>query len=187
MHMTARSAATIEEFQDAFRGRIASLAKIHFALTEEVDQSVSFRHLLNQELEPYCEQTGGRIQLDGPFVKIPSHIAVPLGMAIHELTTNAAKHGALGREEGRIEVEWKVVTKDGDCAFLCQWREHDGPEVSLPTNDGFGSMLLNRVLAQQIGADVDVRYDTGGFCLRMVVPLLANSITSNSQPAETIP
>jgi two-component sensor histidine kinase len=176
MNMTARSSATIDDFQQAFTGRIASLAKTHFALTEELEQSVSFLHLLNQELEPYCEENGRRICLDGPFVKIPSQIAVPLGMAIHELTANATKHGALGHEEGWLKVDWNVVNKNGGSALFCKWREYDGPPVSPPTSDGFGSMLLKRVLSQQIHAKVDVQYNPKGFCLQMVVPLLAESI-----------
>jgi PAS domain S-box-containing protein len=174
MTTTARSSVTIEAFQEAFAGRIASLAKTHSVLTEELEQSVSFLHLLKQELEPYCDRNGGRIHLDGPFVELPSQIAVPLGMAIHELTTNAAKHGALGHEKGRVEVDWSVVTRNNGRALLCEWREHNGPPVSLPTFDGFGSLLLNRVLSQQIGAEVDVEFDTKGFHLRMVVPLCAD-------------
>ena len=176
MNMTARSCATIEDFQEAFTGRIESLAKTHSVLTEELEQSASFLHLLNQELEPFCGENGHRIQLDGPFVKIPSQIAVPLGMAIHELAANAAKHGALGQEQGRIEVDWNVVTQNGGSSLLFKWREHDGPQVSPPTSDGFGSMLLDRVLSQQIGAEVDVQYDTKGYSLQMVVPLPADCV-----------
>ncbi len=173
MNTTAKSSATIEEFQDAFAGRIASLAKTHAVMTDELEQSVSFLHLLNQELSPYSDDQGLRIRLVGPSVDLPSQIAVPLGMAVHELTTNAAKHGALSREDGRIEVYWTLIDADRGPALLCEWKEQDGPIVTPPVREGFGSMLLNRVLSQQIRADVKTTFDPEGFRLRMIVPLQA--------------
>jgi len=92
-------------------------------------------------------------------------------MAVHELTTNAVRHGALSREEGRIEVGWGLVDKDGERALLCEWNEFSGPPVTPPSRDGFGSMLLKRVLSQQIRADVKVDFAPEGFRLRMAVPL----------------
>lgn len=173
MNTTAKSSATIEEFQEAFAGRIASLAKTHAVMTDELEQCVSFLHLLNQELSPYSDDQGLRIRLVGPSVDLPSQIAVPLGMAVHELTTNAAKHGALSREEGRIEVYWTLIDTGRGPALLCEWKEQDGPTVAPPTREGFGSMLLNRVLSQQIRADVQTSFNPDGFRLRMIVPLQA--------------
>jgi len=173
MNTTAKSSATIEEFQDAFAGRISSLAKTHAVMTDELEQSVSFLHLLNQELSPFSDDQGLRIRLVGPSVDLPSQIAVPLGMAVHELTTNAAKHGALSKEEGRIEVYWTLIDTDRGSALLCEWKEQDGPLVIQPSREGFGSMLLNRVLSQQIRADVKACFDPEGFRLRMIVPLQA--------------
>jgi two-component sensor histidine kinase len=171
MNTTAKSSASVEEFQVAFAGRIASLANTHSVLTDELEQSVSFCRLLNQELGPYRDEEGLRVRLTGSAIDLPSQIAVPLGMAVHELTTNAARHGALASENGRVEVEWSLVDRDGARALLCEWSEHDGPAVTPPSSDGFGSMMLTRVLSQQIGADVNVAFDPSGFRMRMVVPL----------------
>ncbi len=171
MNTTAKSSASVEEFQVAFAGRIASLANTHSVLTDELEQSVSFCRLLNQELGPYRDEEGLRVRLKGAAIDLPSQIAVPLGMAVHELTTNAARHGALASESGHVEVEWSLVDRNGGRALLCEWSEHDGPAVTPPSSDGFGSMMLTRVLSQQIGADVNVVFDPGGFRMRMVVPL----------------
>jgi PAS domain S-box-containing protein len=171
MNTTAKSSATIEEFQVAFAGRIASLANTHSVLTDELEQSVSFCRLLNQELGPYSDEAGLRVRLKGSPIDLPSQIAVPLGLAVHELTTNAARHGALASECGHVEVEWSLVDRNGERALLCEWSEHDGPAVTPPSSDGFGAMMLTRVLSQQIGADVNVVFDPGGFRMRMVVPL----------------
>jgi two-component sensor histidine kinase len=96
-----------------------------------------------------------------------------VGLAIHELTTNAAKHGALCVAEGRVEVTWHLAEKSDVPALFCEWQEVNGPPVEPPKVSGFGSMLLKRVLSQQIRADVDVEYDPQGFRLRLVVPLEA--------------
>jgi PAS domain S-box-containing protein len=170
--MTANTARSIEEFQESFSGRIASLAKTHAVITDQLQQSVTFQQLLNQELGPYTDDQGLRIRLSGPKVDLPSQLAVPLGMAVHELTVNAARHGALARDEGRIEVGWDLVNRDGARALLCEWSEFAGrPPVTPPCRDGFGSMLLKRVLSQQIRADVKVDFLPEGLRLRMAVPL----------------
>jgi two-component sensor histidine kinase len=171
MNTTAKSSPSVEEFQVAFAGRIASLAKTHSVLTDELEQSVSFFRLLSQELGPYSDEAGQRVRLKGSAINLPSQIAVPLGMAVHELTTNAARHGALASEAGHVEVEWSLVDRDGERALLCEWSEHDGPEVTPPASDGFGAMMLTRVLSQQIGAEVNVAFAPDGFRMRMVVPL----------------
>ncbi len=171
MTTTAKSSANIEEFQKAFSGRIASLARTHAVMTEQLQQSVSFQHLLSQELGPYSDDQGVRVRLSGPAIDLPSQIALPLGMAVHELTTNAVRHGALAKAEGRVEVGWSLIERDGQPALLCEWGEFAGPPVSPPCRDGFGSMLLETVLPQQIKAEVTVEFAPGGFRLRMAVPL----------------
>ncbi len=171
MTTTANTSANIEEFQKAFSGRIASLARTHAVITEQLQQSVSFQQLLTQELSPYFNEQGLRIRLSGPAVDLPSQIAVPLGMAVHELTTNAVRHGALAREDGRVEVGWSLIDKDGELALLCEWTEFAEPPVTPRCRNGFGSMLLERVLPQQIRAEVTADFAPDGFRLRMAVPL----------------
>ncbi|MCI0465766.1 MAG: PAS domain-containing protein [Beijerinckiaceae bacterium] len=168
---TANTAASIEEFQESFSGRIASLANTHAILTEQLHQSISFQQLLTQELGPYSDEHNLRIRLSGPAVELPSQIAVPLGMAVHELTTNAVRHGALAMDAGRIEVGWDLIDRNGERALLCEWNEFAGPPVTPPSRDGFGSMLLKRVLSQQIRADVKVDFAPEGLRLRMAIPL----------------
>jgi len=168
---SANTAETFEEFQKGFSARIAALAKMHALMSEQLDQQISFGHLLTQELGPYSDEHGLRIRLSGPSIDLPSHIAVPLGMAVHELAANAVRHGALASEEGRIEVGWSLAERGGKPELICEWKEFAGRAVPPPCRDGFGSLLLNRVLAQQIGADVKVEFAPDGFRLRMAVPL----------------
>lgn len=175
MTTSANTAKSFEEFQHDFSGRIASLARTHAVMTavmtEEVDQSVSFQQLLTQELGPYSDEDGLRINLSGPCVDLPSQIAVPLSMAVHELTMNSVKQGALATEEGSIDVGWNLAQRNGESRLLCEWKEFAARPVVPPFREGFGAMLLNRVLAQQVRADVKVEFVPQGFKLRMAVPL----------------
>ncbi len=171
MNSTARTAETIEDYQWAFSGRISSLARTHSLLTEEIQQFVSFPHLLKQEVSIYSDGDASRVLLEGPDVELPSQLAVPLGMTIHELTTNAFRHGALSTRAGRITVSWSVLPAQEKRILLCRWTETGGPRVEPPARHGFGSMILTRVLAQQIGAKVDARYSAEGFSLLAEIPI----------------
>jgi PAS domain S-box-containing protein len=172
---TARTASSIETFYEAFVGRIMSLAHTHSVLTEDTWQTASLRNLLTNELKPYADGamdgSTGRITLEGPDVDLASEIAVPIGMAIHELTTNAAKYGALSTEGGRVSISWDVLpgAPAGRLRFL--WRETEGPEVRPPSRHGFGSRLLQRVLSTQVRAEVETEYPPEGFRLTMTAPL----------------
>ena len=172
MNSTARTAETIEDYQWAFSGRISSLARTHSLLTEEIQQFVSFPHLLRQEIGVYADGASERVVLEGPDVELPSQLAVPLGMTIHELTTNAYRHGALSVPEGRVTVTWTIKPAKGKRILVCQWSETGGPPVVPPERHGFGTMILSRVLSQQIGATVDATYPPEGFELRADIPLV---------------
>lgn len=177
MNSTARTAETIEDYQWAFSGRISSLARTHSLLTEEIQQFVSFPHLLRQEIGIYAEGGADRIVLEGPDVELPSQLAVPLGMTIHELTTNAYRHGALSAPDGRVTVRWTLRPAKDKRILTCSWLETGGPPVRPPSRHGFGSMILSRVLTQQIGAKVDASYPPDGFELHAEIPLLLERVS----------
>ncbi|MFL5161676.1 MAG: sensor histidine kinase, partial [Microvirga sp.] len=159
---TARSALNIDDFYQAFVGRIISLANTHSLLTEAVWQTASLRDIMEKELRPYNDVRGERISLAGPAVELPSEAAVPIGMAIHELTTNAAKYGALSASRGKVAVSWETEAADEGTRLRLVWEERGGPEVSAPTRQGFGSRLLHRVLATQLNAKVEMDFRPEG-------------------------
>jgi two-component sensor histidine kinase len=159
---TARSALSIDDFYQAFVGRIISLANTHSLLTEAVWQTASLREILEKELRPYNDARGERIILNGPAVDLPSEAAVPIGMAIHELTTNAAKYGALSISGGKVAISWEAEPAEDGTRLKLVWEERAGPAVSAPTRQGFGSRLLHRVLATQLNAKVDTDFHPTG-------------------------
>jgi PAS domain S-box-containing protein len=169
LNATVRSSLSISEFTRALTGRIASLARTHALITEDLAQAASFEGLLRAELGPYDER--GRLILEGPAVVLPSETAVPVGMALHELTTNALHHGSLADPEGRLEVRWSVEDGPNGKALRWAWSEHDGPPVGHPTREGFGHRLLNKVLATQTGAEVTVDFASDGLRVSVRMPL----------------
>ncbi|QRE77174.1 PAS domain-containing protein [Methylobacterium aquaticum] len=169
VNATVRSSLTIPEFTRALSGRITSLARTHALITEDVAQAAVFEGLLRAELGPYDER--GRLTLDGPKVVLPSELAVPIGMALHELTTNALLHGSLADPDGRLQVAWRIEEGPSGRALRWDWAEHDGPPVSHPTRHGFGHRLLNKVLAAQTGAEVDVDFARDGIRVSVRMPL----------------
>lgn len=176
MGATSRSSDSVAEFREAFAGRIAAMAKTHALLTEHHWQKASFRELLRQELQPFDDETGRRVLLDGPDIELPSEIAVPIGMAVHEMTTNAVKHGSLSVMGGSVEVHWTATAVPDGVQLTWLWFERNGPAVMPPAREGFGTRLLNRVLAVQTKADVRIDFDAEG--LKVVVILLVPDETA---------
>lgn len=172
MGTTARNTSSVEEFQKSFSGRLSALARTHALLTEDPEQSAPISGLLLSELEPFDDRSGRRIVLDGPKLVLPSQTAVPLGMAVHELTTNAAKYGALSDPKGSVAVRWREVDEGGR-KLLLEWQERGGPPVQAPTREGFGTRLLKRLLSEQSGSDVRVDFPPEGVQVSVSLPLSA--------------
>jgi PAS domain S-box-containing protein len=164
---TIRNARSMGEFQQAFNGRIGALARTHSLLTEGNQDHISLRQLLANELEAYADGDGRRVVLAGPEVVLPAHIAVSFGMAIHELTTNALKHGALSVLAGELEVVWQWQAPD----FQLQWREKNVPISGEPQRTGFGTQLLKRLLPVQLGAEVAMQFEPDGFKASISMPI----------------
>ena len=172
MGSTARSAATVEEFKNAMIGRIGALARTHLLLSEE-GATVAFAEILHNELDPFDDGSENRIRLEGPRVEVASRLAVSLGMAIHELTTNAAKYGALSVYGGKVDVRWRVMIEAARHTLEFDWTESGGPEVSPPARQGFGSRLLDFVLPGQIQAKSHIDYRPEGVRVHCTLPLPA--------------
>jgi PAS domain S-box-containing protein len=168
---TARTASSIDEFYQGFVGRIVSLARTHNLLTEDLWQKAALEELVQTELGPYEDEARNRIVVEGPHVELPSEAAVPIGMAIHELTTNAVKHGALSTFGGKVEVKWRIEPGEDRPMLHFSWTEQGGPRVAQPSRQGFGSRLLQRVLTTQLQAQVNMDFQEEGLRFSMVMPI----------------
>ena len=169
---TGRSSDSFDEFYRSFSKRIASLAKTHNLLTEDYWQTAPLREIALTELKPFAESRQPRFMLIGPRIELSADLAVPVGMALHELTTNAARYGALSVPTGYVRIQWNVDEKEDARKLHLEWREFGGPAVSQPQHQGFGSTLLQRVLPMQCNAEVVVRYNREGLQFQMDAPLV---------------
>jgi PAS domain S-box-containing protein len=142
MGSTLRVATTMDEFREDFVSRITALSKTHALLTQGVHASVPLRDLLNNELHMFVDNDNSRVRLSGPNLALSERTAVPVGMALHELATNAAKYGALSVIGGRVSVEWSLL--DGIAQIA--WRETNVPMPKERERVGFGTHLLTNVL-----------------------------------------
>jgi two-component sensor histidine kinase len=168
---TARSAKSVDEFYHAFVARIVALAHTHTMLTEDYWQTASLGEILNAELGPYRSKSEDRVSLDGPDIHMQADLAVPLGMAIHELSTNAAKYGSLSVPEGKLQVRWDVREQGSARKLILNWSEIGGPPVEKPSRHGFGSTLIRRVLTTQCKADIQYDFEPDGIHFRLEAPL----------------
>jgi PAS domain S-box-containing protein len=149
----------------AFRARIQALAHAHSRLAETHWQGVAVRHLIEDELAPY-QRNNATISLSGLPVNLSAHATLNLALAIHELATNAAKHGALSSQQGRVIVSWTR----GEDGLLLEWREEGGPAVGPPRRQGFGRLLLEQALHQELGSDVSMDFRPEGLRCTILIP-----------------
>jgi PAS domain S-box-containing protein len=170
MGATARSATSIEEFQTALIGRIGALSKTHILLSDD-SRPVSFADIVHSELDAFDDGKGGRITISGPPVEIAAMAAVPLSLAMHELTTNAAKYGALSKHGGKVTVSWRETITADRRQLDFDWVETDGPAVTPGERQGFGTRLLQFVLPGQIQAKTTIDYRPEGVQVHSTVPL----------------
>jgi two-component sensor histidine kinase/GAF domain-containing protein len=168
---TLRTTETPEAFRDAFEGRIMALSHTHNLLTEQNWEGVSLREIFDFELEAFAARD--RIAFDyASDVQLSPKATVALGMAVHELATNALKYGALSVPEGSVRVVWAFESGD-DPRLRLTWTERDGPSVAPPTRHGFGARLLEKGLAGELSAQVSLAYDSLGLVCTMRLPIRA--------------
>jgi PAS domain S-box-containing protein len=160
-------APSMEEARHSFSARIRALAQTHGRLAEGAWAGVALNTLLQDELAPYSGDDGNNIRIDGPAVTLTPKSALTLGMAIHELATNAAKYGALSVKNGLVAVTWAM--ENG--VLNIQWTERGGPRVTPPSRSGFGRVLLERALASDLQGEVTLDFAPQGLTCLIALPL----------------
>src|SRR5690606_20166131 len=133
----------------------------HNVLTEQRWTGADLRDVVSGAVETFGENRG-RFQISGPSVWLPAKTALAIAMALHELGTNAIKYGALSVPDGRVALGWTASTSDDAIRLGLEWREMDGPTVSAPVRRGFGSRLLERGLAAELGGPVRLDFRPDG-------------------------
>ena len=172
-----RTATSLHEAREAITARLIALAKAHDVLTAEKWASADLRRIVDDAL---CLHNADRqrCRWQGDAVRVVPRTALALSMMLHELATNATKYGALSNETGAVTVSWAMVdtarVSDGDRPrFTTRWQERDGPPVMLPIRRGFGSRMIERGLANELGGEVQVLYERAGVVCTLDIPLEA--------------
>ena len=150
----------------AFEGRLSALSAAHNILTRQSWESASLAEIVAQAIEPYRDRAGV-FEIAGPDLALQPKTAVSLALALHELATNAVKYGALSTPAGRVELRWQV-----DAGRLrLMWCERGGPPVVPPTRRGFGSRMIERGLAVELGGEVKIDFERQGLVCTIDAPL----------------
>ena len=157
--------------KDRFLSRIQALATCHNLLTRSSWEGAQLRDILDHTFAPHHNpKAASRISLEGQDTLLTSRDALSLTLALHELVTNAVKHGAFANSEGRIQLRWTVEPSPAVAKLHLSWSEEGGPPVKAPGPKGFGSRLLSS-LAAQSGAAYSCDYPSTGFRCELALPL----------------
>ena len=158
-----------------FEDRLMALAWTHDILTKERWVGASLTMILARTLAPHA--TAERIELDGPDLRVSPKMALALAMGVHELATNAVKYGALSNQVGRVTMRWSL----DDGWLTLAWEERGGPPVKPPAARGFGSRLLERGLAHELGGNVSIRFEPAGVRCIIAAPFQAETSEEQAQ------
>jgi two-component sensor histidine kinase len=178
---TLRSSASDAGARAAFEARLLALSKVHNVLTRANWQYARLADIAAEVLGPHGGEDPGRFAVAGPDVLLDPRMALPLAMALHELATNAVKYGALSNS-GRVAVRWSVDAGVDGRRLHLRWAEEGGPPAAPPSRKGFGSRLIERSLAVELGGHVSLDYAASGVTCTIDVALPADGAAAAAHP-----
>jgi PAS domain S-box-containing protein len=169
---TRQGSGSIDEFVRRLNGRIQALAIAHSVLRQSRWYGAALTDLLRQQLAPYT--TDENTAISGSDVILTAEATQALAMVLHELVTNAAKHGALSSPDGRVSVHWDRHSHgDAAASLTMEWRELGGPAILAPIQSGYGTNLIRGLIPHELGGKVDLVFAADGAYCRMEIPLPA--------------
>jgi len=180
--LTRRRAESLDDFADSLIGRVRALSATHDLLSQTDWSNAPISKVIYSELAPYMQDGEKHVEITGPEVSLAPNDALSLGLAVHELATNAAKYGALSTTEGRVSIEWTLLSPE---VVEVRWREMGGPPVRAPEKRGFGRDLIEKIVAQELKAEVELEFRPEGVECRLRVPVrqLSNFAIRAKRPA----
>lgn len=182
IRQTLQGTGEMREVREALGARIAALSRAQDVLTKRNWQGSNIRDVVTAAIAPYSDGADPRIRLDGPALALNPRAAVSLSLALHELATNAAKHGALSTEGGRIDITWSR-TGNPEPRLDLEWKESGGPPVVAPSHKGFGTKLIAHGLALEFDARISLDYPPEGFTFRFSAAMAALADRPEVAPA----
>ncbi len=180
---TFRPGSDPEEQMAAYSARLSAIANAHALLVSDASQSADIGAVVAGAISPFRSEGDRRFRVSGPPLTMRSKSALALAMALHELCTNSVKYGALSVEEGWIGIDWTISGAAAAERLQLTWREHEGPPVEPPDRTGFGSRMIERLLAAEMRAEVTLDYPADGVVCRLDAPLAA--VDGDGEEADT--
>jgi PAS domain S-box-containing protein len=167
VHLT--NGETAAELKTAIEGRLRALANAHTLLAQSRWAGADLRNLALEELSPYCaeDDDGSRVRIEGPSLMLEQQPAQAVALALHELTTNAVKYGALSIPSGRIAVSWR---RHAGNRLSVHWVETGGPQVTPPTRKGFGTRVMTRI-CEQLNGELKFDWRADGLICDIVIDI----------------
>lgn len=163
---TCRTSATMEEAQRKIQERLTSLVRAQEILAASRRGDATVRQVVDETLYPFSSGTG-TIEACGPEVRIDRDKVTSLALALHEMATNAAKYGALSTTGGHVSLTWRIEGEGEAARFVMDWRESGGPTPAPPARRGFGSFLIEEMLAREFEGEVEVCLPPEGKRIRL--------------------
>ncbi len=165
LHLTEKTSTDLSDFSTRFSERIRSMARLHAALAQRAWEGATLEEIVLQSMnaDAFSEQ----VRLSGPAVMTTANVALPLGLALHELTTNSLKYGALSASQGRVNIEW---SGDFDQGVVLEWTEESGPDIREQPALGVGLSLVRAVLEDEIGGQFNIEFPATGVECRVSLP-----------------
>jgi len=177
---TAHGTDSPAAFREAFEGRLIALSQVHDQLTRRHWSNAELHDIVLGATAPYAGESSRRIEIEGDSITIRPRAALTLALALHELTTNAAKYGALSVPNGRVTVRWRIEDGPSQPLLILEWCEHDGPPVAAPTRQGFGSRFIEGSVATELRGNARLSFDPAGLCCTMSIPLTSTTAVINA-------
>jgi two-component sensor histidine kinase len=172
---TFRDTADIKDARERYFERLVALAQASDLLTGEKGAGASIGSVIDQAVAPHVP-SDGRLSAEGPDIRLSAKTALSLSLALHELCTNAVKHGAWSNDHGAVKLSWSTASDGcgGPDRLHLHWVERDGPPVAQPGHRGFGSRLIERGLASELRGKVTLSFDRTGLRCDVEAPLVTD-------------
>jgi two-component system CheB/CheR fusion protein len=168
---TARTSTTFAEFETQFGSRVQGLAQSNALLIDQDWKGVSLDTLIETQLAPFVGTDTMRIEAVGPKLRLAAGAVQTLGLALHELATNASKYGALSVPGGKVVLSWSFGDENGAPeSFRMEWREKGGPPVKPSTRKGFGRFVTDQMVTRALNATVETDFASEGLRWRLQMP-----------------
>jgi len=159
-----------DQAREAFLDRLNAMTRSYELISRDQWSDVSLRDVVRQEIEPYRTGRADRVVIGGPDVALKPKLALSLGMILHELGTNSAKHGSLSMPSGSLEVSWATERRSENTLIL-DWIEQGGPPVGKPPQNGFGLALIEREVTDGLDGKAKIEFETSGLRASLRIPL----------------